>query len=329
MSEAKIIDYSRQGNVNRAYAIIVFLSVVVGILLFNYYEHPMKNLIVDIALPGVLFVASLILGYGSKKAIDYIPGEWEKKKAWVSFSEYEEMVEDYEEAYGDLFAHPADSMVCCCLLIFVVTTTVLTTVYHNIVSSNPDMVLIDPVIDSILLVTFLYVLNSVSAFVIGFRIPNIDSDEFFKPPVTGDTYNFASQLEGVTGIRAGMSVELGVRMGSQTILDAEAKSYVQGLPETVQVKVQVSHSGFAYPYLVGTIYKGLPVEETTETHRIRTQYPVALEYSMDDEVTVIVARFDIPERSSGIPNISNADFRKLAAFIAVKLKDNYEASVQE
>ncbi|TFG98990.1 MAG: hypothetical protein E4H14_20535, partial [Candidatus Thorarchaeota archaeon] len=80
MSEGKIIDYSRQMNVNRAYAIIVSIFVVGGIILFNYFEHPLLHIIVDIALPGVLFVASLILGFGSKKAIDYIPGEWEKRK---------------------------------------------------------------------------------------------------------------------------------------------------------------------------------------------------------------------------------------------------------
>jgi len=311
-------------NVNRAYAIIVLLFVVGGILLFNYFEDPLKLTIVDLVFPGVLFIASLIMGYGSKKAIDYVPGEWEKRKAWVSFSEYEEMVDKYEEAYGDLFAHPADSMICCCLLIFVITTTVLSYLFHGVGTQ-----LINPFVDSILILTFVYVINSVSAFVIGFRIPNIDSDEFFKPPVTGDTYQFASQLEGVTGIRAGMSVELGVRGDTQTILEAEVKSYVQGLPDTVQVRVQVSHSGFAYPYLVGTVYKGFPVETTSESHRIKTKYPVVLEYSMDEEVAVIVARFEIPKKSSGVPNISTANFRKLAAFLAVKLKDNYDTSIQE
>ena len=324
MSEGKIIDYSRQVNVNRAYAIIVLIFIAVGIYLFNYYAHPLLYVIVDLILPVALFVISLIMGYGSKKAIDYVKGEWEKRKAWVSFSEYEELVDNYEEAYGDLFAHSADSMVCFCLLLFVITTTVLTYVFHN-----SGMTLISPLIDSILILVFLYVLNSVTAFVLGFRIPTIDSDEFFKPPVTGDTYEFASQLEGVTGIRAGMSVALGIRGGTQTILEAEVKSYVQGLPDTVQVRVQVSHSGFAYPYLVGTVYKGFHVETTTESHRIKTKYPVALEYSMDDEVAVIVARFDIPKKSSGMPNITTKDFRKLAAFIAIKLKDNYDASVQE
>jgi hypothetical protein len=326
LSEGKVIDYSRQVNVNRAYAIIVLLFVVGGIFLFNYYPmpYPAPLLIVDLILPGVLFVISLILGYGSKKAIDYVPGEWEKRKAWVSFSEYEELVDKYEDAYGDLFAHPGDSMVGCCLMIFVVATAVLTAVFHD-----SGMILINPLLDSILLIVFLYVINSVAAFVIGFRIPTIDSDEFFKPPVTGDTYHFASQLEGVTGIRAGMSVELGIRGGTQTIIDAEVKSYVQGLPDTVQVRVQVSHSGFAYPYLVGTVYKGFHVETTSEAHRIHTKYPVALEYSMDEEVAVIVARFEIPKKSSSVPNITTKDFRKLAAFIAIKLKDNYDASVQE
>lgn len=324
MSEGKIIDYSRQVNVNRAYAIIVLIFVISGILLFNYYVHPLLYIIVDLILPGILFIISLIMGFGSKKAIDYIQGEWEKRKAWVSFSEYEELVDNYEDAYGDLFAHPGDSMICCCFLIFTVSTALLTFVFHN-----SGITLISPFIDSILILVFLYVINSVSAFVIGFRIPTIDSDEFFKPPITGDTYEFASQLEGVTGIRAGMSVILGVRGGTQTILEAEVKSYIQGLPETVQVRVQVSHSGFAYPYLVGTVYKGFHVETTTESHRINTKYPVILEYSMDDEVAVIVARFDIPKKSSAVPNITTKDFRKLAAFIAIKLKDNYDASVQE
>jgi len=324
LSEGKIINYSRQVNVNRAYAVIVLIFVISGIVLFNFYVDSLLYIIVDLILPGILFVISLIMGFGSKKAIDYVPGEWEKRKTWVSFSEYEELVDNYEDAYGDLFAHPGDSMVCICLLLLVVSTTALTFVFHN-----SGINLINPLIDSILILVFLYVINSVSAFVIGFRIPTIDSDEFFKPPVTGDTYEFASQLEGVTGIRAGMSVVLGVRGGTQTILEAEVKSYIQGLPETVQVRVQVSHSGFAYPYLVGTVYKGLHVETTTESHRINTKYPVALEYSMDDEVAVIVARFDIPTRSSAVPNITTKDFRKLAAFIAVKLKDNYEASIQE
>lgn len=325
MSEdGKIIDYSRQVNVNRAYAIIVLAFVVTGILLFNYYNDPLKLIIVDIILPGILFLLSLIMGFGSKKAIDYVPGEWTKRKTWVSFSEYEEMVDNYEDAYGDLFAHPGDTMACFCLMLFVAVTATLTFLFHG-----TGFVLIEPFVDSILIIVFLYVINSVSAFVIGFRIPTIDSDEFFKLPVTGDTYQFASQLEGVTGIRAGMNVELGIRGGTQTILNAEVRSYVQGLPDTVQVRVQVSHSGFAYPYLVGTVYKGFPVETTTEKHRIQTHYPVALEYSMDDEVAVIVARFDIPKRTSGVPNISNRDFRKLAAFIAVKLKENYDASIQE
>ena len=323
MSEGKIIDYSRQVNVNRAYAIIVLLFVVGGILLFNFYSDGVsKYIIVDMALPGVLFFVSLIMGYGSKKAIDYIPGEWEKRKAWVSFSEYDELVDNYEEAYGELYAHSGDYFACGCMMIFVLLMGGLTLVLHLI-----DFLFISPLVDMILIITILYVIISVSAFVIGFRIPTIDSDEFFKPPVTGDTYRFASQLEGVIGIRAGMSVELGVRAGTQTILDAEVKSYVQGLPETVQVRVQVSHSGFAYPYLVGTVYKGFHVETTSESHRLQTKYPVTLEYSMDDDVAVIVARFEIPKRSSSVPNISTKDFRKLAAFIATKLKDNYNAAV--
>ena len=321
MSEGRIIEYSRQGKMNKAFALVVVLFAISGILIYNFYVGELALVIVDIGLPILLLLISLGLGYGSKKAIDYIPGEWEKRKTWVSFSEYDVMSNEYEDAYGDLYAHPNDTMSCCCILPITVAIGGLILLFQSFGS-----VLINSLVDSILLVGILYSIASVAGFVIGFRIPQIDAEEFFKAPIKGDTYKFASELEGVPGIRAGMSVEMGVRAGVQTILGAEVKSYVQGLPDTVQVKVQVSHSGFAYPYLVGTIYKGYPVAATTENHRIRTKYPALLEYSMDDDVVVIVARFDVPERSSDVPNISTSDFRKLAAFLADKLKENYDAA---
>lgn len=319
MSEGKIIDYSRQGKVNRIYAVVLLLFIIAGILLFNFYENELKSYLVNIGLPLILFLVSLGMGFGSKKAIDYIPGEWEKRKVWVSFSEYDEMVEKYEDAYGELYAHPGDYCACCFMMIIVGAIGVFLIIFQSF-----TIQLVNPFIDSILIIAIFYTILSVAGFVIGFRIPTIDAEEFFKAPLKGDTYNFARELEGIAGIRAGMNVELGIRSGAQTIFDADVKSYVQGLPESVQIKVQVSHSGFAYPYLVGTVYKGFPVEKTSETHRIRTKYPALLEYSMDDEVTVIVARFQIPKRTSNVPHISNSDFRKLASFLATKLKDNYD-----
>jgi hypothetical protein len=321
VSEGKIIDYSRQGKVNKAFAIVAVFFILSGIIIYNFYVHPLMLFIVDFGMPAVLLFVSLALGYGSKKAIDYVPGEWDKHETWVSFSEYDAMSEAYEDAYGDLYAHPGDTVFSCC--VFPITIAIGVMIYFFQIYGSE---LINPFLDSILLIGILYSIVSVAGFVIGFRIPQIDAKEFFKAPIKGDIFKFASELEGVPGIRAGMSVELGTRAGVQTILNTEVKSYVQGLPETVQIKVQVSHSGFAYPYLVGTVYKGHLVASTTENHRIRTKYPALLEYSMDDDVAVIVARFDIPKRSSNVPYISTNDFRKLAAFLVTKLKENYDAA---
>ena len=44
---------------------------------------------------------------------------------------------------------------------------------------------------------------------------------------------------------------------------------------------------------------------------------------MDKDVMVIVARFDIPERTSAVPHISTGDFRELAALLAAELQDKY------
>ena len=318
MNEERIIDYSRQRGVNRAFAVIAVLFAVAAIALNFLETGEIIKLVIYIDIPVALFMVSLAMGAGSKRAIDYIPGEWEKKKTWVSFADYDDMVEKYEDAYGELYSHPSDTLSFFCSLIFVAILG-----YSIYFSQRMGLVLIDPTLDPILFIVLECSIVSVAGFVIGFRIPSIDAQEFFKPPLKGDVYSFARELAGVRGIRAGMSVDLGVRGGVQTIIDAEVKAYVQNLPETVQIKVQVSHSGFAYPYLVGTAYKGGNVEAHQDTLRIRTRYPALLEYSMDKDVIVIVARFDIPERTSSVPHISMHDFRELAGLLADELQDNY------
>jgi hypothetical protein len=304
--------------VNRAFAVIAVLFAVAAIALNFLETGEMIRLVIYIDIPIALFMVSLAMGAGSKRAIDYIPGKWEKKKTWVSFADYDDMVEKYEDAYGELYSHPGDTLSFFCSLIFVAILGYL--IYF---SQRTGLVLINPILDPILFIVLQCSIVAVAGFVIGFRIPSIDAQEFFKPPLKGDVYSFARELAGVRGIRAGMSVDLGVRGGVQTIIDAEVKAYVQNLPETVQIKVQVSHSGFAYPYLVGTAYKGGRVEAREDTFRIGTRYPALLEYSMDKDVIVIVARFDIPERTSSVPNISMRDFRELAALLAEELQDNY------
>ncbi|MFW9805655.1 MAG: hypothetical protein ACFFFK_02870 [Candidatus Thorarchaeota archaeon] len=319
MTEEKIIDYGRQKNVNRVFSLIAVLFAIISIVLhFTLAPTDINSLIIFIGLPTSLFLVSLGMGAGSKRAIDYIPGKWEERKVWVSFTDFDKMVDEYEDAYGELYSHPGDSCTCCVSLIFILILGGLV-----LFSQRLSIVLIDSLLDPIIFIILECSIFAVVGFVIGFRIPSIDAQEFFKPPTKGDVYNFARELAGVPGIRAGMNVELGVRAGVQTIIGSEVKAYVQNLPETVQIQVQVSHSGFAYPYLVGTAYKGGRIQEHEDTRRIATRYPARLEYSMDEDVMVIVARFDIPKRTSSVPNISTRDFRALAALLAGELEDNY------
>jgi hypothetical protein len=321
-----VIDYSRQGRINRAFAVLLAVSIILGTLVFYYNLITPAYQFVYIAAPIVLLLLSLGMGVASKRAIDYIPGEWEKRKTFVTFTEYERMIDEYEDAYGDLVAHPGDVMTCCCMLPVLAAIGYLTVTFQQ----SGSTILIHPLIDTLILTAIYYSVVGAAGFIVGFRIPAIDADEFFTSPMkSGDVFDFASELEGVPGIKAGMNVELGIREGIQTILDAEIKAGVEGLPDTVKVGVQVSHSGFAYPYLVGTVYKGANIpSKHSEHYRLRTRYPALLEFSMDEDVAVIVARFDIPKRTSDVPSISRNDFRAIAQLLAQELKKNYEASPQ-
>ncbi|MFW9846010.1 MAG: hypothetical protein ACFFD6_04640 [Candidatus Thorarchaeota archaeon] len=322
MNDKEIVDYSRQSTVNRAYVVILLAFIVFGA--YSRYVNAVDFellLWLYIALPIALLFISIVLGALSKRAIDYTPGEWEKRKVWVSFSDYERMAENYDDAYGHLSGNPGGCAWALCLLPVAAVLGVLSIFYLSLATP-----LFNPLFDSLLLLVILYSTVSVTGFVNGFRIPSIDAEEFFKPPVKGDVYDFASELEAVPGYRAGLNVELGVRSGVQTIIGADIKTYLDNLPDTVSVSVQVSHSGFAYPYLVGTIYKGARVSEEKDSYRISTKYPAIIETSMDDDVSVFVARFDIPKRTSGVPHISNRDFRRLALLLAEKLTEHYNQS---
>ena len=322
MAEDEIVSYQRQGPVNRAFAIVLIAIIVIAI--FLKFSNPTDEQIgfwLFTVLPVGVLLASTIFGALSKRAIDYVPGDWKETKVWMSFTEYEQTVEEYEDAYGHLYGNPEGFTIFCCLLPMAFALGLLSAYFLTL-----SIPLFDPLIDSLLLLVILYVVVGVAGFVNGFRIPAIDAEEFFKAPVKGDVYDFARELQGVKGYRAGLNVKFGVRSGVQTILDAEIKTYLEGLPDTVSVGVQVSHSGFAYPYLVGTVYKGTPVLEGKERYNIGTRYPAMVETSMDKDVSVFVTRFDIPKRTSGVPSISNRDFRKLALLLADQLNENYNAS---
>ena len=328
MTQGDFIDYSRQKTVNKVFALLVVVAILIAISL-KLSEPPDETTIVVVFLgiPLGLVLLSSLFGAGSKRAIDYKAGKWNSRKVWMSFSEYEQMTEDYEDAYGVLFSH---SVGCGCFLpLFIVAFLGAASYAYDLVLTrgllNP---LFSILLDSILLIIIVYVIASVGSFIAGFRIPTIDASEFFKPLLRGDVYEFASELEDVPSIRAGMNVEIGEREGVLTILEAESNAHVEGLPDTVTIKVQVSHSGFAYPYLVGTVYKGADVLPVEKYPVVKTKYPAMLEFSMDDDVTVIVARFDIPKRTSSVPNISKKDFRALASILAKELKKNYNEAQQ-
>ncbi|MBD3160342.1 MAG: hypothetical protein GF309_16300 [Candidatus Lokiarchaeota archaeon] len=323
MTDEQIIDYRRQRIVNRVFAVAVV--VIVAIALYYYFtegDTGRTTLLVYFGFPFALLVLSLILGAASKRAIDYIPGEWKETEKWVNFREYETMREEFEEAYGDLLGHGNQ----CCGCGFLIFLTIFLGSLGLIHASYAQPIF-DLTLQFILLLVIIYGIIGISGFVLGFRIPTIDAENFFEAPTTDDTYHYTKALRDASMLRVGMKVRLGRRGDALTIMEAEPVANLEGLPDTVKVKVQVSSSGgFSYPYLVGTIYKGNPVSEGTKELDIRTRYKAIVEQSMDENVTVMVARFDIPKRTSSVPHISDSDFRKLGEGLARELEQNYEAA---
>lgn len=320
MSEEKVIDYSRQRKVNLAFPLLTAIFVILGAWFRIVYSSGLYFLlVVYFGIPTLVLLFSGAMGAASKRAIDYIPGEWKRQKVWVSYSEYERMIRDHEKAYGNLYAHPAAGLTCCVLLPLSLGLGALSVLY---LQYEPPF--LGGLIDSLILVAVQYGIVSMLGFLVGYRMVRIDSKTFFEPPKLGDVYKYSRMLASVKGIRAGVSVDVGEQGDTHTILGTECKTYVEGLPDTVMIKVQVSRSGFIYPYIVGTIYKGKVQDKESKRVEINTRYPALFEYSMDKDVAVIVARFDIPERSSDVPSVSSGAFRALAAELVQVLRNNYK-----
>lgn len=317
MTEDEVISYSRQKIVNRVFVVFVLMSVLVSLWLSNSFVDAFDIVIFSyIVIPMIIFLSSAFIGGISKRAIDYTPGEWKKEKIWMAPEAYTEMSARNKEAYGHLYADQGGITGCLCSCIVLPFIGILLLVFQLL--SQP---LFNQLVDSLLFVGLLNILSATLGFLWGFRIPKIDPEVFFKPPTDSDVLEFLDALTTLPELRAGLNVTIGKRGGIQTILEAKPKVQVQGLSDTASLDIQVSHSGFAYPYLVGTIYKGPLVKERSDTFSVGARYPAILEQSMDDDVTVYVARFKIPEKSSSVPSISKNDFRKLASFIATKMQE--------
>lgn len=320
LAEEKIIDYSRQRIVNRVFAVAVVIIVSVALYyLFTRGNTGETILLVYFGLPFGLLILSTGLGAASKRAIDYIPGKWKETEKWVKFREYEKMREEFEEAYGELLGHRGQCCGCIAMVVITLFLGLLALFYGEF--AEP---IIDLTFELVLLLIIIYGIIAIAGYIFGFRLPTIDAETFFEAPTTDDTYHYAKALQDATGLRVGMKVKLGKRGDALTIMDAKPVANIAGLPETVGVEVQVSSSGgFSYPYLVGTVYKGHPVSEATNELGIQTRYDAIIEQSMDNDVVVMVARFDIPKRTRSVPHISDSDFRKLGTALVAELKENF------
>ncbi|TXT57321.1 MAG: conserved membrane protein of unknown function [Candidatus Thorarchaeota archaeon] len=317
----EVIDYTKHHWVTRISLVVIGIIIAAVIYVRITIPDLLTQLIIYLFAPMGVVMLSIGLGALSKRGIDYTPGSWESKKKWVTFKELWEIEEEYKDAYGHL-TDTSDSYcgTCCCIT----PVIVLLFGFFGLFYTELILPLFDPLYDTVFVLLIEYILVALAGFISGFKSVSIDGEEFFKDPFNDDEVEYAYALSQVPGINAGVELEYGIRGDTKTILSAEAKAHLTDLPETVTIRVQVSHSGFAYPYLVGTVYKGSEVSEETYPYELRTRYPAMIETQMDDEVAVFVARFDIPKRSSSVPNISKSDFKELAILLERLLRDNYE-----
>ncbi len=305
--DAGIVDYSRSRRVTLvSAAVLVFLSITLGFSTFLPFY------VLDIATLLLLLLA-LILGWASKRAIDYLPGEWHVRTVRVTPQEYREMVKKHMDAYGHLIS--SDVSCACVTALCLALVSQLLVMFLIFMLGEELLTTYGPqVITAVTIILNLVV--AILGYSIGYKWAKVDPHPYITEPPTGYVLGYVEALADVPDLDVKYKVKLAERDGALAIADAEPAIGVKGMPDELQIKVQVSVSSIVYPYLVASYYKGPVVEEHKVHARIRARYPALFEYSMDGNVTIVVARFDIPSHTRSVPHISDSDFRKLGRALA-------------
>lgn len=312
----QVVDTSKQRVVIRLYvatmlatvAFMDYLIVVSGITGDNV-------LLVFVWLPVTLLFLSVIFGVASKRAVDIISDEWKTQKVKVPLRQYEEMASAYEDAYRGLLETSGVGCGGCCTGVIVIVVA-LGLLAMSITYGRP---LISVEVDTAVVFSIAACTASLLAFMSAYRATKVDKEMEVSPAPRGALLKYGGVLDRVDGVDVFVEATLARRGELSVIRDAEVVATVEGLPGTAKIKLLVTHSGFDYPYLVGTIYKGPPV---TEERRVicRDKYSGIAEFSTDDDVTVIVARYDIPKRTRSVPTITESMFETLTVALVREMK---------
>ncbi|MHA1770981.1 MAG: hypothetical protein ACTSYL_04355 [Candidatus Thorarchaeota archaeon] len=313
MSAEPIIDTKKQRIVTAGYFTFLFGAILFLILMFFGYIAVPVLWVIGL-LYFVVFFVSYLLGMAAKRGIDIKKATPTTKKITVSFDKYLEMVVKHEDAYGFLYESGGSGCTCMCMCFMLPLLVFLPNIlplFSPIFEEQWPLLYVNLV---------LLIIFSIVAYTAGFRAVKVDPDIIFKKPPRDGIFEYAEALSSIEGIRPEVEVTISEIEGNLAIMDATPILKLEGFPDEAQLKIQFSDSGFLYPYLVATYYKGPQVEKHKERVKLGVRYPALIEYMMDDEVTVLVGRFDIPKRSSAVPYISIDDFRQLAKEVVSRLR---------
>ncbi len=304
------------------YLFVVIVAVTAGVDLFLVDpSSPSIRFVVYGLYTIFLMVIGAVLGATSKTSTSKI-GVWERETRLVSIHEYETIAAKYKEDFRKLFSDFSDASGCCCTMMI---PLIMLLAFASITSEEmpPEYWF---TIGALLVIPIAYILFGIISYLIGYYSVKSTVSGFFTPP-DDEALSFALDLsqEELLDVRA--LIEIGVRGEKTALFSTEWRIFVEGLPETVYMKLQVDEGFFyPYPYLVGIIEDGPYLDERTEDLELDTRFPAAIEYSTDDRVSVLVSRFDKVSVTSELkyePNIEGHELRKLGLALAERLRANY------
>ncbi|MGY5853098.1 MAG: hypothetical protein RTU92_05990, partial [Candidatus Thorarchaeota archaeon] len=302
---------------------IIMTSTIGVIQLAGNLTSEFTRFMVYGAYSLVLMVISALLGVGTKRAIGFRSGKWERVTKKISIKEYTAILKKQKEDFGKFYSDAPLTGGCCMTMMVPYLMVVAFSIVPEEFVDSSFWLTPFPYI----LLVIIYPFFGYLCYLIGYHSVKFGIKLGFTEPVE-EIYKFAKKLSSIPDLEIQVKVDVGVRESYTILYDTEFAFYIDGLSEDVYIQLKVSDSSPEYGYLVGLIIGGPTVEERTEEVDLGTKCPIVIEYSNDPTATVLVCRFDLEAKGCYWRKISQKNIQKLGVALIPKLRDLHSSLSQ-
>ncbi|MHA1930070.1 MAG: hypothetical protein ACTSV2_15975 [Candidatus Thorarchaeota archaeon] len=301
-----------------SFLILLFLFSIIGIL--QLHKDSLDEIVQLLSyglLPFILMLSAAVLGYIEKSLIGFKKGRWKRRERAVSFEEYVQIFQEHKKEFSKIYDDWDD----CSGFCFSMTIPLLLFITFGVIPEGFNAYF--PDFTFLILYIFLgYAFLGYLSYKIGYHSKKYKKKKLFKAPPE-EEFEYVKSISKISDLRIKARIKTKEMDELAALYKTDWYFYIDGLPETVYIKLKMEKTDWSCGLLVGTILGGPFVDERTEQLPLEEFCPAIMQYSNSEKGTTIVCKYDIDSDKCIWDFVGNPDIEKLAKFLVIKLRELY------